>query len=43
MQTFTLQNCYGQEKNVPSALMILNRNRNFNKGINKILKMITMT
>ena len=28
---------------LPSNTMILNKNANFNKGINKVLKMVTMS
>ena len=42
LDSFTLQNRQNQEKNLASCMMILNRNANFNKGINKILKMISM-
>ena len=42
LSSFTLRNSYNQDKNVPECLLILNRNVDFNKGINKILKMIVM-
>ena len=42
LDTFTLMNKQNQEKNLAPCMMILNRNENFNKGINKILKMISM-
>ena len=42
LDSFTLQNRQNQEKNLAPCMMILNRNVNFNKGINKILKMISM-
>ena len=42
LDTFTLQNRMNQEKNLSPCTLILNRNANFNKGINKILKMIVM-
>ena len=43
LETFTLQNSLGQSKILPEQILILNRHPNFNKGINKILKMITMS
>lgn len=42
LENLTLQNTYKQEKNLPGCMFILNRNPDFNKGINKILKMVTM-
>ena len=43
LETFTLQNSLGQMKVLPDFILILNKNPNFNKGINKILKMISMS
>lgn len=42
LENLTLQNTYKQEKNLPVSMFILNRNPDFNKGINKILKMVVM-
>ena len=42
LDTFTLTNRINQDKKISPCFMILNRNENFNKGINKILKMIVM-
>ena len=42
LDEFTLQNCYGHDKNVPACVTVLNRNPLFNKGVNKILKMTVM-
>lgn len=43
LETFTIQNSLGQMKVLPSFMLILNKNPDFNKGINKILKMIVMS
>ena len=40
LETFKLQNSFGAEKGLPECAMILNRDTDFNKGVNKILKMI---
>ena len=43
LETFTLQNSLGQMKVLPDCTLILNKHPNFNKGINKILKMVAMS
>ena len=40
LESFKLQNSFGAEKDLPECTMILNRNADFDKGVNKILKMI---
>ena len=42
LETFTVANSLGQMKVLPGFMLILNKHPNFNKGINKILKMIVM-
>ena len=42
LDKFTVQNCFGKEKNLPENFLILNRNADFNKGVSKVLKMIVM-
>ena len=42
LETFTVPNSLGQMKVLPKIMLILNKHPNFNKGINKILKMIAM-
>lgn len=40
LDDFIILNAYKAKKTIPVCFMILNRNKDFNKGVNKILKMV---
>ena len=40
LKSLTMINAFKVEKNVPQSILILNKNINFEKGVNKILKML---
>lgn len=42
LEKFTLQSRFYGERVLPSYTLILTKNNDFNKGINKVLKMVTM-